>query len=129
MPYTAITHDIKISVLSEFQETVSMPEDDNFVYTYRVVIENLGSEIIQILSRHWYIIDTMGLRHEVEGEGVVGEKPVIYPGQAYEYGSWCKLTAETGKMWGTYRVKRLSDNNVINVTIPEFMLIPAYRKN
>ena len=129
MTYTAITHDIKITVLSEYQESVSVPDDENYVFTYRVVIENLGSEIVQILGRHWYIVDTVGLRQEVEGEGVVGEKPVIYPGQAYEYGSWCKLTAETGKMWGSYLVKRLSDNVKISVTIPEFMLIPDFRKN
>ncbi len=129
MTYTATTHDIKITVLSEFQESVSVPDDDNYVYTYRVVIENQGTEIIQVLRRHWYMIDTNGLRQEVEGEGVVGEKPVIYPNQTYEYGSWCKLTAETGKMWGSYLVKKLSDNNVIHVQIPEFMLIPDYRKN
>ncbi|MBI1307972.1 MAG: Co2+/Mg2+ efflux protein ApaG [Bacteroidetes bacterium] len=129
MNYTATSHDIRISVLSEYQESVSIPDENNYVFTYRVVIENLGSEIIQVLGRHWKIVDTNGMRQEVEGEGVVGEKPIIYPGDAYEYGSWCKLTGETGKMWGTYLVKRISDNHEFRVIIPEFMLIPNYRKN
>lgn len=129
MTYTAITHDIKVTVLSEYQESVSVPDENNYVYTYRVIIENLGNEIIQVLGRHWYIIDTAGLRQEVKGEGVVGEKPIIYPGQAYEYGSWCKLTAEAGKMWGRYSVKRLSDNTGLHAKIPEFMLIPWFWKN
>lgn len=129
MNYTAVSHKIKITVLADYQDSVSDPEEENFVFTYRVFIENMSQEIIQVLGRHWFIVDTSGMRQEVEGEGVVGEKPVIYPGEHYEYASWCKLTAETGKMWGTYTAKRLSDNGQIRITIPEFMLIPTYRKN
>ena len=116
-------------MLSEYQESVSDPEEDAYVFTYRVIIENLGTEIVKVMRRHWNIIDTAGLRQTVNGDGVVGEQPVIYPGDAYEYGSWCKLTAETGKMWGIYEVRKLSDNSMLDVTIPEFMLIPEYRKN
>lgn len=129
MVYTATTYDVKISVSSQFEHNLSIPEDKEFVFSYKIVIENLGDATVHLLKRHWFIVDSLGQNKEVVGEGVIGEKPVILPGETYEYSSWCQLSTDSGKMFGHYLMKVLSDNRMVEITIPEFLLLPAYRLN
>ncbi len=129
MIYTATTYDVKISVTTTYEENVSEPEARLHVFSYEVLIENLGDEAVHLLARHWDITDALGLNHEVDGEGVVGEKPIILPGESYLYSSWCKLTTDAGKMRGNYTMKVLSEGRTIQVEIPEFLLIPDFRSN
>ena len=81
------------------------------------------------ISRHWYIFDSNGAKREVEGEGVVGQQPIIEPGNSHEYVSGCNLKTDMGSMKGEYQMQRLLDNALFNVQIPEFYLIAPYRYN
>ena len=125
--YTAITYNVKISVETIYEEAMSEPENRLHAFSYKVLIENLGNESLHLISRHWDIVDSLGLNHQVDGEGVVGEKPVILPGDSYAYSSWCKLSADAGKMSGNYAMRVLSSDKIIHVEIPEFILIPKFR--
>lgn len=129
MIYTATTYHVKVSVRSVFQETQSDPEKGEFIFAYRVSIENQGDMPIQLLKRHWFIVDSVGEFREIEGEGVVGEQPVLLPGDAHEYVSWCPLRSEFGRMNGHYVFMRLSDNTEFTVDIPEFTLGVDYMQN
>lgn len=127
--YTATTDNVKISVLSRFEHSMSDPEEQLYVFSYTVHIENLGVSAVHLLRRHWLVTDSLGDNKEVEGEGVVGEKPVILPGEVYEYSSWCQLASDAGKMEGSYLVKSLETNKNIEVRIPEFLLVPRFKYN
>jgi ApaG protein len=81
------------------------------------------------MSRHWYIFDSNGAKREVEGEGVVGQQPIIEPGHTHEYVSGCNLKTDVGSMKGEYHMVRMLDNANFNVQIPEFYLIAPYRLN
>jgi ApaG protein len=127
--YTATTYNVKISVEATYEEHMSEPEGQIYVFSYNVLIENNQEEALHLLSRHWDIIDALGSNKEVDGEGVVGEKPVILPGDSYAYSSMCRLLTDAGKMSGIYTMRGLSTDRVIQVKIPEFLLIPKYRMN
>ena len=99
---TQITEGVKISVDSVYQTEYSNPESDHYMFAYRISIENLGNDSVQLLRRHWYIFDSNGSKREIEGEGVVGLQPVILPGQTHEYVSGCNLKSEMGFMEGKY---------------------------
>ncbi|MDP8990307.1 MAG: Co2+/Mg2+ efflux protein ApaG, partial [Acidobacteriota bacterium] len=87
----AITENIRVEVLSRYSAENSRPLEDNWVFQYTVRITNQGPETVQLISRHWIITD--GSRHteEVKGPGVVGEQPVLAPGESFQYSSWCPL--------------------------------------
>ena len=89
--YSEVTNSIKISVDPTFMEEQSEPEDFHFVWAYHICIENQGDETVQLLRRHWHITDSQGRIHEVRGEGVVGEQPVLQPGESFEYTSGTPL--------------------------------------
>jgi ApaG protein len=99
------------------------------MFSYKINIENLSDYTVQLISRHWYIFDSNGTHREVEGEGVIGVQPVIEPHENYEYVSGCNLKTEIGKMSGTYTFKRLVDNQLFEVTIPEFELLCPFKLN
>ena len=126
---TYITDGVKVSVETIYQPEYSNPSNDHFMFAYKVTIENLGNYSVRLLSRHWYIFDSNGAKREVEGEGVVGQQPVIEPGSAHEYVSGCNLKTDMGSMKGEYQMSRLIDNTIFNVQIPEFYLIAPYRMN
>lgn len=126
---TAITNGIKISVQTMYQDLDSSPETEHFMFAYRIVIENLSDYTIQLKRRQWFIFDSSGLQREVEGEGVVGEQPVINPGDEHAYVSACHLTTDIGSMKGNYLMTRLADQTDFTVDIPEFELIVPYRLN
>ena len=120
---------MKITVETEYQPAYSSPAQFHYVFTYRITIENLGDQTIQLLSRHWYIHDASRDAKEVEGDGVVGEQPVLEPGETHNYISGCNLKSGIGKMHGTYTMERIIDGKRFKVKIPEFMLVAPFKLN
>lgn len=126
---TCVTQGIKISAHSEYQELYSRTEQRNYFFSYRIRIENNSEITVQLLRRHWQIFDSAGTHHEVEGEGVVGQQPVLHPGDYYEYESACNLNSEIGFMHGIYTFARTTDGKLFQVAIPRFELICQQRLN
>ncbi len=124
-----ITDGVKVSVETTYQSEYSNPANEHYMFAYKVMIENLGEYSVQLLSRHWNIFDSNGTTREVEGEGVVGLQPIIEPGQFHEYVSGCNLKTDMGTMQGTYQMKRLVDNDLFDVKIPEFNLVAPFKLN
>ncbi len=119
--YKSITNDIGVSVEPFYLDQESEPEEGHYVWGYQVQIENNGSDTVQLQRRHWVITDGNGKIHEVEGEGVVGEQPVLQPGEAFEYTSGAPLTTSSGFMTGRYKMK-VKDGGLFDVEIPAFSL-------
>lgn len=119
--YTARTREIRVSVEPKFLDEHSSPSDDHYVWAYRVRIENEGSSTVQLLSRHWKITDGRGRLQEVRGAGVVGEQPVLEPGEGFEYTSGTPLPTPSGIMLGTYGM-RGQDGERFDIEIPAFSL-------
>jgi ApaG protein len=126
---TKITEGVSITVETFYQPTQSNPLNAEFLFAYRITIENLGAIPIKLLRRHWHITDSNGLFREVEGEGVVGQQPIIEPGTSYQYVSACNLRTEMGKMSGTYEMENLYNKRKFKVAIPEFQLIAPFKLN
>ena len=126
---TEITKGVKVSVETEYQPDYSSPSQYHYVFTYRITIENTSEYTVQLLRRHWFIHDSQATVREVDGEGVVGQQPVIEPGQTYQYVSGCNLKTGIGKMYGTYQMERVVDGKPLEVIIPEFTLIVPFRLN
>ncbi len=124
-----ITHGIKVSVITRLLEDQSNPDLNYFLFAYIIKIENNSEFTVQLLRRKWYIFDSNGDRREVEGEGVVGQQPVIPPGEFYEYESACDLSSEMGSMHGTYLMIREIDKKTFDIKIPRFELIVPRRLN
>ncbi|MDP6706615.1 MAG: Co2+/Mg2+ efflux protein ApaG [Alphaproteobacteria bacterium] len=119
--YTETTHDIRIAVRPIYLDEQSEPEEDRYVWAYQVRIENLGGETVQLLNRYWHITDAGGRVQEVRGPGVVGEQPVLAPGEAFEYTSGCPLATPSGIMVGNYEMQG-DDGRRFEVQIPAFSL-------
>lgn len=100
----ALTRGVRVQVRSQFDPNRSNPAAGQWFFLYTVTIENLAEETVQLLTRHWIITDGNGHVEEVRGPGVVGEQPILAPGEAFEYTSGCPLTTEVGKMEGTYQM-------------------------
>jgi len=113
-----VTVRVSVSYLPEQSE----PERGRWFWAYHVRIENEGNQPVQLLTRRWIITDGRGARHSVEGEGVVGEQPVIQPGAAYDYVSGCPLATTSGAMQGSYRMVG-ADGETFDAAIPHFALI------
>lgn len=120
--YHKVTNSIKISVTPVYLDDQSSPNDDLYMWAYYIRIENFGIEDIQLLSRHWIIIDSNGAKQEVKGAGVVGEQPLIRKnGGIFEYSSGTRLPTSSGIMYGSYQM--LSGNaEIFDVEIPHFSL-------
>lgn len=126
---TAITQGIKISVETMYQDEYSNPANEQFMFAYRIEIENLSDFTIQLLRRQWFIFDSNGTVREVEGPGVVGVQPVLEPGQVHAYVSGCQLTTDVGSMQGNFSMIRVATEAPFKVDIPAFALITPYRLN
>jgi len=124
IPYSAITRDIEVTVRPIYLDGQSDVMERKFVFGYYVRIENHGFEDIQLIRRHWYITDENGHVQEVEGEGVIGRKPVIEPGGIHEYNSYCVLETFTGHMEGYYTMEK-GRGERLKVEIPRFDLKAA----
>lgn len=126
---TKITEGIVVSVEAFFEEGQSRPSDRLYLFSYHIFIENKTTEKIQLLRRYWQIFDSNGEFREVEGPGVVGEQPILLPGQKYSYESFCNLKTDMGKMKGTYTFERLRDRKMFIAEIPEFRMIVPSKMN
>jgi ApaG protein len=126
---TKITDGVKVTVETIYQPEYSNPMNEHYMFAYKVHIENLTDYSVQLLRRHWHIFDSNGTKREVEGEGVVGQQPVIEPGESHEYVSGCNLKTDMGSMHGTYQMKRIVDEEDFYVNIPEFYLVAPYKLN
>lgn len=124
-----ITQGVKVSVDTFYQSDYSNPQKSEYFFAYRITIENISEQTIRLQRRHWYIYDTIGSWREVEGEGVIGQQPVIEPGRSHQYVSGCNLKSEIGKMFGTYLMERIIDGKTFQVNIPEFQMFAPSKLN
>ena len=120
--YTTTTRGIKVSVRSFFLEDQSQPDDRQYLWAYRIRIENHGGETIRLLRRSWHITDAAGHVDHVQGEGVVGEQPQLGPGEAFEYTSGTPLSTPSGFMCGAYHMVATASGERFDVAIPAFSL-------
>jgi ApaG protein len=120
-PSAATTDGVTVRVSVSYLPEQSEPERGRWFWAYHIRLENEGDETVQLLTRHWTITDGRGARHTVEGEGVVGEQPVIEPGASFDYVSGCPLATPSGAMHGNYRMVR-EDGAIFDVEIPRFSL-------
>ena len=119
--YVAVTRGIEVSVEPTYLEARSSPENSQYFWAYRVIIENQGSETVHLLSRHWMITNARGELNEVKGPGVVGEQPVLKPGERFEYTSGAPLNTPWGMMGGAYQMESES-GECFDIEIPTFSL-------
>ncbi len=124
-----LTRGIKVSVETTYQTAYSNPLENKYIFSYAITIENHGDQTVQLLRRQWDIVDTTWIHRQVTGDGVVGEQPVLAPGEVYQYASWCHLLADMGRMWGKYFFKNLDDNTEFEVAIPEFQMVAPFKSN
>jgi ApaG protein len=116
------TRGVTVRVAVSFLPEQSEPDRGRWFWAYHIRLENEGPMAVQLLTRHWIITDGRGGRHEVQGEGVVGEQPVLEPGGSYDYVSGCPLTTSTGQMGGNYQMVG-EDGSMFDVAIPRFPLV------
>jgi ApaG protein len=102
---------------------------NEFVFAYRITIENIGNQVVQLMRRHWFIWDSNAVQREVEGDGVVGDQPVLNPGQSYQYVSGCPLVTEMGTMEGFYTMKYIENDKEFVVQVPRFQMIAPFKNN
>jgi ApaG protein len=119
--YSETTRAIKVTVRPVYLEQHSSPSDNHYVWAYHVRIENTGAETVQLRNRHWQITDSVGRLQEVRGPGVVGEQPVLAPGEAFEYTSSCPLTTPSGFMVGDYEMETKGGERFL-ARVPAFSL-------
>jgi ApaG protein len=117
----AVTNNVRVEVESKYSPEHSQLFQDRWVFQYFIRITNEGSETVHLLSRHWIITDALEHTEEVRGRGVVGEQPVLGPGESFEYSSWCPLKTSTGVMRGAYRMINESGNQ-FDIEIAPFCL-------
>jgi ApaG protein len=125
--YRAVTRDIRVTATPQYLPDRSSAEDGRFFWAYTIEIVNLGTATVQLKSRHWKITDAHGNMQEVRGPGVVGEQPVLKPGERFEYTSGVPLTTPTGLMAGSYQMVSESGEN-FDVEIPVFSLDSPHGK-
>ena len=119
--YEAITRDIRVTVRPQYLPDQSDPEKSQFVWAYKVRIENKGDVAVQLRSRHWRITDALGRKQEVKGPGVIGQTPRLKPGESFEYTSGTPLSTSSGIMGGTYQMVSDTGEN-FDIEIPTFSL-------
>ena len=118
------TQGIRVQVESLYDEDRSAPQENYYFFAYRVRISNVGTEAAQLLSRDWIITDATGYQQQVQGPGVVGEQPVLAPGEAFEYTSFCPLSTPVGAMQGSYRMVRDNGDAFDAVIAPFSLAVP-----
>ena len=119
---TLITSGVKISVTTQFRQDFSSLSDRVFFFNYRVDIHNANEFNVQLISREWYIFDSLNDAQIVNGDGVIGEQPILIPDDNYTYTSGCELRSELGIMKGFYTFKNLSTDELFQVIVPTFKL-------
>lgn len=124
-----ISDGVQISVETFYQPDYSNPANNEFMFAYRITIENHNNFTVKLLRRQWFIFDSTGENREVEGEGVVGLQPVIQAGQQFQYVSGCNLKTEMGRMHGTYLMENQNNKSTFTVNIPPFEMVVPFKNN
>ena len=124
-----LTDGVTISVETFYQPEHSNAQVHEYMFAYRITIDNKNAFPVKLLSRHWHIFDSDGSRREVEGEGVVGIQPEINTGDNYQYISGCNLKTEIGKMFGTFLMENLYNKKRFEVNIPVFEMVVPEKLN
>jgi ApaG protein len=124
-----VSRGVKVSVETYYQPEYSNPLSSEYMFAYKITIENNNDFSIRLVSRHWYIYDSNGSMREVQGDGVVGVQPVIAPGNSYQYVSGCNLRSEMGKMNGSYQIENLNNKKTFDVIIPSFEMHAPFKMN
>src|SRR3954466_4289325 len=126
--YELETKRIRVAVRPAYLDDQSSPDDDRYVWSYTVTIENRGVEPVQLLSRYWNIVDGTGRMQEIRGAGVVGAQPVIAPGESFQYTSGCPLETASGYMVGRYQMVSVASGESFEADIPAFLLESPYER-
>jgi ApaG protein len=126
---STVSEGVTVSVETFYQPDYSNPLAGEFMFAYRITIENNNSFPIKLLRRHWHIFDSNGTYREVEGEGVVGVQPGLQPEERYQYVSGCNLRTEMGKMHGTYQMENQNSKGTFEVAIPVFEMMVPFKMN
>ena len=124
-----ISEGVQVSVETFYQQDYSNPLQSEFMFAYRITIENHNSFPVKLHRRHWNIFDSNGSYREVEGEGVIGVQPHINPSEKYQYVSGCNLRSEIGKMHGIYFMENSNNKKTFLVNIPAFEMIVPLKLN
>lgn len=120
---------VEITVETFYQPDYSNPLSQEFMFAYRITLENHNTFPIQLMRRYWNIFDSLGEYRKVEGDGVIGQQPTLMPGEQFQYISGCNLKTEIGKMWGHYEMVNLLTHREFKVDIPAFQLIAPLKNN
>ena len=124
-----ISEGIEVSIETFYQKDYSNPLQNEYMFAYRITIENHNSFPVKLLKRYWEVFDSNSEHRIVEGEGVVGVQPLIMPGKHYQYVSGCHLKSELGKMQGYYTMENIETKDLINVNIPAFKIAAPVKLN
>lgn len=124
-----MTNGIKVTARARYEPAHSDPKAARHIFSYRITIRNTSEDTVQLLRRHWFIRDALAGPREVEGPGVVGETPVLMPGQEFTYSSACDLHGAFGRMDGSYLMQRTSDGTEFRVEVPGMQLICSLANN
>jgi ApaG protein len=120
--YEQETSGLMVRVEPQFLPDESAPDEGRYVWAYTIEIENRGADSVQLISRFWRITDENGLTQEVEGPGVIGQQPVIQPGESFRYTSAAPLAAPSGMMMGAYSMRRVENGEAFDIAVPLFAL-------
>ncbi len=123
------TNGITVNVEWFYHSDYSRPQENKYIFAYRITIQNNSDFTAQLMSRHWYVHDSNGDIREVEGEGVIGLLPILAPQETHQYISWSHLFTDMGKMHGYYTFIRQIDGEAFKVMIPEFHLVAPFKLN
>lgn len=124
-----VTNSIAVAVQARFEQRHSNPAEGKFFFSYHITIANRGQRTVRLLRRHWHIVDSLAAPREVLGPGVVGETPVLAPGEEFTYSSYCDLQSAVGRMEGTYTMRDEEDRHEFTVVIPSFDLLYSWLSN
>jgi ApaG protein len=126
---TQITRGIKISVLTSFEGTYFKNHKIHFAFRYEITIENHSKDSVQLMTRHWEISDSLNSKEIVDGEGVIGKKPVLKPGEHHTYSSGCSLSSPYGSMKGHFNMINFTSTRNFKVIVPAFKLFASFAIN
>jgi len=127
--FSVITEGVEVNASIQYLPEQSSSQRGDYIYRYQITITNRSKNAFQLLRRRWLITNGLGVKRIVEGEGVVGEKPMLYPGETFSYHSWCPLDTEIGCMEGSYFMSKLEDNLYFEVKVPTLYFFPDYLMN
>lgn len=121
--YSETTDNIRVNVVSHYESLHSDPSRLHFVFSYTINIKNKGNKVVQLLKRYWLIKSADGIIREVEGDGVVGEQPILQPEDSFQYSSWAPITCEIGEMSGNFVMKDINSKEIFKIIVPKFPFV------